>query len=428
MRKNDEPYCNGKQPNPSRLTKNQKIDRVQENAINEVTGLPISREGVEDTKAQHHDLADTNENNATPSFPEASLASHSDPTIDTFSDASQVFWGYIDAKKITQRTGIAIENLTKFGLKEALDNSCDAAEDNSTFNSASSPTVTAWITKEDKESLKIVIRNSNYTNKKTFDRFRLEAIFNYNKFHSSKLNQYKVTRGALGDAMKEWATISYALINSNIGTAEDKQWDHPLIIRQNKTEYKIHTHVDRTIQRINTEFGEDVHDESIDNYTEVQFKLPIVPEIEDELTLWDIRLYCAKYVLWSTHISFEFHLTDDKQDFTISIPATQPMSSAFTTTNSIYFYSLRDFENFIYNLHDLKQTVYQTLLNSKFREAGWNYFASNSVSKITIEKLRSSPRLIKDVYDLLRRSMEPIRMLPVPYGSSVPGHNKRSRK
>jgi len=120
-------------------------------------------------------------------------------------------------------------------LKEALDNGCDAVEDNVpptqrdngshsdniTVNSLQ-PKITTWITKESKDVLRIVTRNTNYGNKKTFDRSRINAIFNYDNFHSSKLNQYKVTRGALGDAMKEWPTISYALTN-NHGATEDKQ-------------------------------------------------------------------------------------------------------------------------------------------------------------------------------------------------------------
>ena len=342
------------------------------NKDSEIAGPLDGDKGVKGTEVHYHDLANTNGNTLTPSSIKSTPDIHSSVTTDTFSDASQTFWGYIDAQKITQRTGIAIKNLPKFSLKEVLDNGCDEEEDNSsssnsiTVNSLQ-PKVTTWITKESKDILRIVTRNTNYGNKKTFDRARLNAIFNYDNFHSSKLNQYKVTRGALGDAMKEWPTISYALINNNISATEDKQWNHPLIIRHNKTEFKIKTQIDRSIKRIIPNI-EEVHDESIDNYTEVEFKLPIIPEMEDKMSLWNFWLYCTKYVLWSIHITFEFHLSYDNRDLTIDIPATQAISSTFVNTNSIYGYSLREFENFIYNIHDTKQTIYDGLVNRKFRE------------------------------------------------------------
>jgi hypothetical protein len=70
------------------------------------------------------------------------------------------------------------------------------------------------------ESFETSVRNSNPNNISEFT--NLIETFNYKRAYSSKSNQYRVTRGAQGDAKK---TMTYALNNS---------WSEPLIIQHNK--------------------------------------------------------------------------------------------------------------------------------------------------------------------------------------------------
>jgi hypothetical protein len=271
-------------------------------------------------------------------------------TGDASTDRSQTFWGYIDAKKITERTGIAIEHFVTFGIKEIVDNSCDDLENNPTslLWTGGSPTVVVHITK-DKDLLQIVIRNLNRGNKISFYTDRLIRIFNYNRFHSSKGGN--VSRGQLGDALKEILTMAYALTNSRdeTGTGEDKQWNGVLVIRHNKTEFKLGICVDRKNERIIPVFSPEITDDPIDGYTEIEFTMPIIFE---SINMRSIIQFCKKYTLTPTHIGFDFNFLDNDTGWSgrFTTPVTHVISSNFRNPRSVYCHDLRDFQNFTYSI------------------------------------------------------------------------------
>ncbi|MGB8034250.1 MAG: hypothetical protein WCF03_10575, partial [Nitrososphaeraceae archaeon] len=67
--------------------------------------------------------------------------------------------------------------------------------------------------------------------KSVFSKDMLQSIFNFETFYSSKRNQYKITRGALGDAFKEILCIPYALAREQRqGQQSSMEWNEPLII------------------------------------------------------------------------------------------------------------------------------------------------------------------------------------------------------
>ena len=333
-----------------------------------------------------------------------------------FGDRSQTFWGYILASKIAERTGITIEHCNLFCIKEGLDNSCDAIE----WFVIGRADVTIHIIK-DKDLLHIVIRNSNHRNRKTFTATTLERIYHYDRFHSTKSDQHTNTRGALGDAMKESPTMSYAQINNTdtSGLGEDKQWTYPTIIRHCQTEFKVRVHVNRATEKITPVFEPEIHDESIDGYTEVEFTLPLIPELKTRLIMDEIVKYCKKYTIFSTHINFEFHFRnkDTRESSKIIIPKLIQPTKNFDNCNSIYSQNLRDFQNFVYNAarSDPSETVYNALISRNFREARHPAFKSQleiligegttlgDLSKDSAE----SRNLIKQTFDLMRRLVPP---------------------
>jgi hypothetical protein len=74
--------------------------------------------------------------------------------------------------------------------------------------------------------------------------------------------------------------MAYALTNSRdeTGTGEDKQWNGVLVIRHNKTEFKLGICVDRKNERIIPVFSPEITDDPIDGYTEIEFTMPIIFE------------------------------------------------------------------------------------------------------------------------------------------------------
>jgi uncharacterized protein YeeX (DUF496 family) len=136
---------------------------------------------------------------------------------------------YVTLEGIENRTGVGRENLYGFILKELLDNTLDFLEMQSAKEHLKEEVpkaeVKVLITKEDR-ILRILVYNSNDYGKATFSKDKLKSIFNFDTFYSSKRNQYKVSRGALGDAFKEILCIPYALSRE-----QNIQWNEPMIVR-----------------------------------------------------------------------------------------------------------------------------------------------------------------------------------------------------
>jgi hypothetical protein len=226
-----------------------------------------------------------------------------------FSDSnkSQSFSRFTDADKITEITGIAKDNFSKYGYAQALDNARDAPETNCQINPIISTRLTR-VREKDNDSydlLHIVVRNSNPRNKLAFTLDRLKSLLNYKRFHGSKLNVFRPSSGALGNATKDYLTMPYALINTitDDQAIHDKQWDYPLIIRHNKTEFNAHIGVDRRNEDIIPRFDTPIVDESIgDGYTEIEFAMPIINRISNYQTICNI-LADMQYSLPILHIT-----------------------------------------------------------------------------------------------------------------------------
>ncbi len=119
---------------------------------------------------------------------------------------------YVTLEGIENRTDIEKENVYAFVLKELLDNAADFLETQHSGIGVTSrrektgmtiiPTaeVQGTILNEGNKFLRIIVINSNEYGKAVFSTKMLNSIFNFNSFYSSKRNQYKISRGALGDA------------------------------------------------------------------------------------------------------------------------------------------------------------------------------------------------------------------------------------
>jgi hypothetical protein len=88
------------------------------------------------------------------------------------------------------------------------------------------------------------IKVSNTSNgQQIFTKDRIRSFFNFDRVLSSKRNQYKITRGALGDAFKEIISAPYALARDSgryrNNNSSNGEWDEPLIIRNNNKTFNI---------------------------------------------------------------------------------------------------------------------------------------------------------------------------------------------
>ena len=88
----------------------------------------------------------------------------------------------------------------------------------------------------------------------SFNEDLIRSILDPKSKVSSKRNQFKVNRGALGDALKEVLGIPYALFHEHDGLQEE--WNEPLIIRNNSTNEEFHVRL--IIDRVKQDIGLDV--------------------------------------------------------------------------------------------------------------------------------------------------------------------------
>jgi hypothetical protein len=270
---------------------------------------------------------------------------------------------YVTLEGIENRTGVGEENLYGFIQKELLDNASDFIE----MESAKEAKVKVTILKED-AVLRIIVRNTNSSDTPSFSKD--ESIFNFDTFYSSKRNQYKLNRGALGDAFKEILCVPYALARKY-----GIDWKQPLTITTAMNKVLLQTFVvsltvDRIKQTIHTEIQElKGKEEAESNFTEIEVRLPV---IEDVLDLDRLNNFLINYTTINTHIDFTFNLpasSETNQQQILNFPQIQPINTKWTNLGSIYYYSLSEFQNFIFGLDkSIDDLPIYNILQKTFRE------------------------------------------------------------
>jgi len=285
---------------------------------------------------------------------------------------------YFTLAGVCKRTAATEDELAVFGLKENTDNALDFSEVNFPSSNEGNPEIFVDVKyNSERNYLVIRVRNSNFRLKNIgLTEERIHAIFDdLDRFHSSKRNLFKISRGLQGDALKEEVGIPYALGTKYNGKGE---WDEPLIIRNGaEEELEIRAVVDKIEGR---NYCTIIKKTAVvnDNFTEIETHLPYNDSI---IHLTHIKLVLIKYALLNTHITFHFDVVnsitdnnndDDDDRWNATLPATQKLSISNTNSKrltSIYWTDLSTFENLIYGIEDKSMILYDILI-SHFKEGG----------------------------------------------------------
>ena len=308
---------------------------------------------------------------------------------------------YVTLEGIENRTGIGEENLYGFILKELLDNALDFIE----TESPKEAKVKVTILKED-SVLRIIVHNSNNSGKPSFSKGKLDSIFNFDTFYSSKRNQYKISRGALGDAFKELLCVPYALAQKY-----GIDWKQPLTITtaidKIQQTFLVSLIVDRISQTISTKIEELKREGPESNFTEIELRLPVV---EDILSLDRLNTFLVDYATINTHIDFTFKFptsSDSNLQQTLNFPQIQPIYPKWTNLTSIYYYSLSEFQNFIFGLDKSNDNLpTYNMLQKIFREG--SNMKKTELAEKSVGQLKQTPDYIDQLYIELRNTMKPI--------------------
>ena len=245
---------------------------------------------------------------------------------------------YVTVAGITTRTGFEQHQLPVSVVKELVDNALDDLEKNTPIKgritSIIKPRVRVYIAKEPNY---VKIKNLGISG---FTQNTINSIFDLGNFYSSKRNQFKISRGALGDALKEVLCIPYALADHHGIEA----WDEPLTISIGDKSYLIRLKVDKVKQTLHSEIQ--VKQKAQTSSTEIKVHIPIVKTLNTE----GIELLIIEYVLLNPHIHFQFEFEDEEANkgeqanrTTRDLPNTTEKTQTSSNLSSIYYYSSSDF-------------------------------------------------------------------------------------
>jgi hypothetical protein len=352
---------------------------------------------------------------------------------------------YVTVDGIKKRTGYDHEkDWYLLCLKEFLDNGVDFLWNK--YQGASDAAIDVYIEKTSNSWLIIKVRNTNPSNFTAFN--NLEQIFNFDMTFGSKQNLHIISRGVLGDAMKQILALGYVLIHTKDDgtTFTDDQWEIPLIIRSNKVEYQVFLQVDIANQIINASPINQKPIESSHTDTEIELTLPITIESRIDLDIHVLEQFCKEYPIFTTDISFKFKLVDNSPEppkekvsydtetkkFTtefietltaparkaaikIEFPALHPIAKEWKNKGSIHSYKQGEFKTFIENVHDKANTsVYDRI--QQLRE-GSNLKMSPD-NEMSIAELIADPNKGKKLEKLfwqLRAVLSAPNKLSLPY-------------
>lgn len=262
-----------------------------------------------------------------------------------FTSENQIM-DYVTVKGIKNRTGVEKNHLIIFVLKELIDNALDFMEKYaSDFNKINEkPKISITITEDnDNNLINIKIRNSN-PGIDVFSEFQIKNIFDFSRFYSSKRHRHQISRGALGDALKEILCVPYALSLED----SNKKLDYPLKINLEDRTINIRVNIDKIKQTIES----DIKTQTIRNFTNNKRFIEIETTIPTKLDDAAIQTILLEYIILNPHI--EFHLSlplRDKNKFPSEFQSIQNIKK-WSNYNSIYYYSLSDFRNLILTIED----------------------------------------------------------------------------
>jgi hypothetical protein len=340
---------------------------------------------------------------------------------------------YVTVNGVVLRTGYANKSYWYLLLiKELLDNATDFLWKN--YSGSPDASVTVDITTDD-SLFHIKVRNTNSRNIPVFQ--NPSAIFDYDMRYGSKQNQHIISRGMLGDALKQILAWPYVLIHTRDdgSSFKDRQWDKPLIIRCNGIERQIFLRVDKSNERIDVQINQ-IPGRLSHTDTEIETIWPVIDEVS--LDINNIERFCRQYISLTTDIAFKFQLTDnsstedilavdrDGTNRVVDAPALHSISTKWNNISSIHSCKPEEFVSTFTSVYDKdKTTVYDVLRT--FKEG--TQVAKTPDTEISVAQLLQNPdrdKKLESLYYQLKHILRPQERLSLPYSHLQTEERKRA--
>ena len=318
---------------------------------------------------------------------------------------------YVTLKGIENRFGVKRQDIPVTIFKELFDNALDHVETLALTSSNHDfiPEIHVQISRYG-DGITLQVSNPDITSNFTFE--RIQSIFNFNNFTSTKRNQYKISRGALGNGLKAILGMSYAL------ATESYNYDgwSPLKIKTGKKQYSIRLEVD-DINRKDRPISPDINTEECDadNKISVEIDIPIDGKsiLSEMETINLLTQTFRNYTILNPHIAMNITVHGEPRSF----PQVQKIKTDWNNLDSIYHYSCKEFENLILSsgaddltLYDFVSNSIRLTESSKLKKRDWN---------IPISEVLNNRTLIHKLYLKLRKLGGPKEKLDLPYDMRI---------
>lgn len=304
-------------------------------------------------------------------------------------------------------------------IKELFDNAIDWERDN--YKGSADAKVTASFTiNKDYTKLNCKVRNSNPANIPVGAFTQLDNILNYNMTFGSKQNEYRATRGQIGDGLKRIMGLPFILMNmgDTTGAFFNKQWDTPMYFRANGIERQATVEVNLgASQAINDIIESPKRLPHTD--TEIEITLPIIPEVKEFVTLPSIERHCRLSIIATTDLSFHIAIIDEQAqakgyrgNVTISQEAKHPIPKTLHNSTSVQIYHPAEFVTRIEGVYDRHNTsVYQVIKRfeegAQMQKSVFNQLLKvEDVDNISIAQFMSRPDYQKKMLSLYKLLMK----------------------
>lgn len=272
------------------------------------------------------------------------------PPLEAVLVTEEMVMDYVTLRGIENKLGVKKEDISTYILHELIDNSLDYIE--STLSRESTPEIHVYInTTSDKA---IHLKVSNPDTGQSFTNQTVENTFNYRNYSSTKRNQFKISRGALGHGLKTVLGSAYALATEHFNHSN---WT-PLKITNRNRQWTICLTVDRINGKLHPP---DIKSTTVNDIlkTEIEIDIPVDSNSHDK-NLKDLTNIVYKYLILNPHIAMNISINGKEHYYS----QVQKIKPEWKNLHSIWSYSQKDFEYLISTIRGKGLTLYDAITSA----------------------------------------------------------------
>lgn len=274
------------------------------------------------------------------------------PQIEPVLTSEEMVMDYVTLRGLENKLGLSKQNVPEYILHELLDNSLDYIE--TTLSRGLSPEINVYVSINDKA---LHLKVSNPDTNQTFTTEIIKDMFNYYNYSSTKRNQFKISRGALGHGLKTVLGATYALATEHYNHSS---WT-PIKIRNRNKEFTVTL----TVDKITGLHPPDIKSTIIKDTqnTEIEINIPID---RDSVTknLKSLKSCFYKYLILNPHITMNITINGIHHNY----PQVQRIKTDWRNLHSIWNYSEKDFEYLISTTRG-NITLFDAIISIRLSEA-----------------------------------------------------------